>query len=454
VTDNPSLHSLLEVRIIEARRIAMLISLLCIALFQVTPSMADTKNRTPSILSRLQVVQDPELGQLIRVAIENFGKEVGRGGRTVRTEEELSISRKVTESYAQIKLLDRQIELLGQRVRSVAGPNELQYELILARAELETKRMTELVNLRKIVGIMPDYPLRAKPTERLKAWLKLDVLDSHVFVSEGVRPFGLKASCTSYIPVGLMPKAEAMKVVSKHLSVKNRLPIRIDIYRNANGVTLSKELEKNVIALIRKAKAEMQAEVHLDDSARTKHAELSLYLERGRIATYRGDDRRRVPRVYIQGFIEPNELGQHAQRQLMTPGYLWASWDVIYDPTSRELSIQVAQDIRKTVESLGLADYVKITRTMQELDPERQYLGQWEATRDGKVIAMTIMEESKCRLLTKNQDTVAGYWGIKDDKLHATIEKEIILGHIDSAGNLAIESKGNTGTSISFKRAD
>ncbi len=433
----------------KAKRIVILISLFLIGLSITSPTTAIAQKQTPSILSRLQVVEDPELGELIRAAIE-YRRQYYSG---VDIEKELEIVRKITESYAQIKLLDRQIDMLDNKVQAGAVPDELQYELILARAELEAKRTTELATLREVVCVMPDYPLSSKPTERLKTWLKLDVLDHRVLVSKGVQPFARSASSTPYIPMRLMSKAEAMKEIGKHFSPED-IPVRIDIYRTADGLALSKELEADVIALIRQAKVEMQAEVHLSDKVQARPQTISFYIERGRISRYRGERQRRVPRVYFENFVEPNEVDQNVRRQLMVPGFLPATCDVIYDPSSRELSIQIAQKIQQVAKSIGLSDYVTIRRTMQELDLQRQYLGRWETTHNGKVLAITIMEEGKCRLLTKNKDTLAGTWETRDKNLYATVEDETILAHIDSAGNLVVESEGLNETSISFQRAD
>ena len=71
--------------------------LLCLALATAATAQSDV----PSVLDRVQNVDDPELSELIRVAIENQSK-LNRLGQT----ETMELIRKVTLSYTQIKLFD------------------------------------------------------------------------------------------------------------------------------------------------------------------------------------------------------------------------------------------------------------------------------------------------------------------------------------------------------------
>jgi hypothetical protein len=112
-----------------------------------------------SILSRVQTIDDPELGQLIRIAIENSPEvkmlDEYRLGRIRGTSEEYrmmenaaeaarpKIVRSVTENYAQIKLLDIQLEQFEKKILSIRVTDPVQTELLLAKAELEAQRTTE-----------------------------------------------------------------------------------------------------------------------------------------------------------------------------------------------------------------------------------------------------------------------------------------------------------------------
>ncbi|MDT8302569.1 MAG: hypothetical protein RQ760_13880, partial [Sedimentisphaerales bacterium] len=126
----------------KAKRIKKLLCIL-LCLGMTTAAMAQSKTR--SILDRVQNESDPELGELIRAAIENQ-ENLRSSDRT----KPLELIRKVTISYTQIKLFDRQIAEVSRKIEKETGPDELRNELMLAMTELEAKRMTELANLREV----------------------------------------------------------------------------------------------------------------------------------------------------------------------------------------------------------------------------------------------------------------------------------------------------------------
>jgi hypothetical protein len=131
-------------------KIKKLLCVLCLGLPMVLGALASAQSDTPSVLDRVQKVEDPELGDLIRLAMEN---------RKVSKEEAFDLVRQITQSFAQIKLLDIQIEQIAHKAEATTGPAEMRYELLLAKAELESKRAMELANLRELAGIVPKLPL-------------------------------------------------------------------------------------------------------------------------------------------------------------------------------------------------------------------------------------------------------------------------------------------------------
>ena len=155
--------------------------------------------------------------------------------------------------------------------------------------------------------------------------------------------------------------------------------------------------------------------------------------------------------VYLEGIIEPNEVVRQVRGHLSRPRTLPATYDIVYDPSSRALSIQIAQQIEKTVKTLGLAEYVKVTRTLEEIDSQRQYLGRWEAVHRGEAFRLTITQDGKCRLTT-GQDTREGNWKTSNDgQLGISVgdTNETIWGKIDAEGHLLLDEG-----SISFERTD
>ena len=147
-----------------------------------TAAMAQSK--TSSILDRVQNESDPELGELIRAAIE---REVKLPSSTRKPP--LELIRQVTLSYTKIKLFDQQIAEVSRRLEEVSGPAELRYELLLAKTELEAKLMTEVANLRELMGIVPRHAFDQLPIETLSSWVILRVLDEGVYVLDTLQPF-------------------------------------------------------------------------------------------------------------------------------------------------------------------------------------------------------------------------------------------------------------------------
>ena len=89
-----------------------------------------------SVLSRVRTVDDPELGELIRVALENLPETkrlrqmhpYEEGYRQAEEAEETAKHRTVrlvTEAYVQIKLLDSQIEQSDEKLKSSGQPDRI-----------------------------------------------------------------------------------------------------------------------------------------------------------------------------------------------------------------------------------------------------------------------------------------------------------------------------------------
>ena len=144
-------------------------------------SVGAGQSRTASVLDRVQTEDDQELSELIRIAVTNR--------KNVSEKERFEIVRMVTQGYTQIKLLDQQIEQITHKAEAAKGPAEMRYELLLAKAELESKRTTELANLREVMGVMPRFPFEKKPTKSLNTWLDLNPIDERVYVLDYLKPF-------------------------------------------------------------------------------------------------------------------------------------------------------------------------------------------------------------------------------------------------------------------------
>jgi transposase len=75
-----------------------------------------SQSGTSSLMERLQKEEDPELAELIRTAVANHK---GAGEQEIR-----DIARRVTQSHAQILLLDLQIAEVDRNIEATPGTEE------------------------------------------------------------------------------------------------------------------------------------------------------------------------------------------------------------------------------------------------------------------------------------------------------------------------------------------
>ena len=249
---------------------AITICLICTSVLFTAGAIA----KEPGVLERVKTVDDRELGELIRIAIDNLleTKELKRfSGRRLSSSgisrekyaelkneheklklelqgaEEIAIAkviRSVTEVYAQIKLLDTQIEQTRIKMDSLNSSDAIYTELALAIAELQAKRSTQLAQLRQIMNIVPKYAFGHKPAKTLNGWLVLDVIGDQVYTFKALRPFKesdtikgnpryTRMSNTEIIKE--MSKKEAVGYIKNYIKDKNKHPFRIDITRTTAG---------------------------------------------------------------------------------------------------------------------------------------------------------------------------------------------------------------------------
>jgi len=146
------------------------------------------KKEQASILSQVQVIEEPELAELIEVAIL-------RSTNLEDKEERPKIVRRVTELYAQIKLLDNQIEQISRKISFSQTSEAARVELILAKAELEATRLTELAELREVMNIVPKHPFMRRPERDVADRLSIDVMGELVCVYKGCSDVRIRHIC-------------------------------------------------------------------------------------------------------------------------------------------------------------------------------------------------------------------------------------------------------------------
>ncbi|MCP4261499.1 MAG: hypothetical protein GY774_28955 [Planctomycetes bacterium] len=218
--------------------------LLCLLLCLGIAMAAVAQSKTPSVLERVQNESDPELGELIRSAVERNAKLTQS-----QRKQPLELIRQVTLSYTQIKLFDQQIAEVSRRLEEVSGPAELRYELLLARTELQAKLMTEVANLRELMGIVPKHAFDKKPIESLSSWVILRVLDQGVYVLNSLPPHKEYWARRRYKSSGLQSRKEALDYVRELLKDPNNFPIRIELCHTAEMSFAAKDLHGKVVSL-------------------------------------------------------------------------------------------------------------------------------------------------------------------------------------------------------------
>ncbi|NVL91096.1 MAG: hypothetical protein HWN69_08945 [Desulfobacterales bacterium] len=259
-----------------------------------------------------------------------------------------AVIRRVTETYAQIKLLDIQIA----QINDLQIAETLQRELILARAELESKRTTKFAELREAMNLVPRHAFARKPVEQLSSWLKLDVIDGHVYVFNCSKPFYEKPGHrTACLPVKLMLKGKATAYIKDMLTKRGQLPVRIDILRNVGGLRLSEELHKQIIGLVKNAELEMEVEVHLHGEIRPIAPVLDYAFRNGKLYR-RGFD----SPITVQSFVDDTIIEKYIKK----PKGLPLKLRIEYDAESKVVALGTIKAIKEAAEESGVENFVMV----------------------------------------------------------------------------------------------
>ncbi len=438
---------------------------LCLLLCFGLATTAIAQSNTPSILDRVQNVDDPELAELIRAAIENQAKF-----RQSSQEETLELTRKVTLSYTRIKLLDEQIEQVSRKIEAQTGPAEMRNELRLAKMELESKLLEEVADLRHVMGITPRHPFDKKPIESLSSWVFLRVLDQGVYVLNTLHPFQEYWGRRRYKSSGLQSEKEALDYVRERLKDPNNLPVRIDFYHTGEMSSAAKDLRGKVVSLIREANCQMEAEVSMKLIDWIGSDESTFFLRNGTISTLHAGgagvqrpDGGSTP--IVTGVVEPNDLDQNILWRLLHPSNVPLKFRIEYDEPSSKLARRTTDRVRSIAKDLGIGEVVEVERTLVEAVPETSFLGRWQAITKGEVDTISIQPTGVCVFAmspgsrsSKAGVSVPGRWFLTPRKIIMDIKDKrdknyIYRGYLDNEGNLVVE-RGIIFPQGSFKTGD
>jgi hypothetical protein len=439
--------------------------LLCLGL----TTAAIAQSNTPSVLDLVQNVDDPELGELIRVAIENQEKF-----RSLNQEEILELTHKVTLSYIQIKLFNQQIQEVSRKIGEKTGPVEMRHSLLLAKTELEAKRMTEVANLREIMGIIPRHPFEEQPVEILNTWLAINVIDERVYILDGLKPFHDNWQARRWEPAGLLSERETLNNIRERLQSKGSLPIRIDIYYKSSTKAAAEDLRSKVISLATEAKAQMVTEVHTELSIWVGSGVSTFYLRDGKIKTLYPFAMQRPDgeeKPFISGLVNPNDIEQHILWRLTMPKNVPLTFRIEYDEASALMARQIAETARAIVKRFGIADVVKVEEALVQPVPEAAFLGRWQAVADAEIQELVLLAGGQSQLTIrsgalmrddrpvvvdplssqswpmatakKTLPTVPAPWILSTKEIFIDIGRNYIYkGYINAEGNLFLDKGG------------
>jgi hypothetical protein len=346
-----------------------------------------------SIVDRVRRENDPELTELIRIATANHTE--------ASPKELLEIVRRVTQGYAQVKLLDQQIAQINQKIEATTGPAEMRYEMVLAKSELEAKRMTELANLREALGIIPRLPFEAQPTQSLNAWVNLQPVEQGVVVLDGVKPFMDYWAMRRFKSVGMLSEREALDYVQGRLKDKNSLPVRVEISYKAEATSAARGLREKIMSLARAANADMDTEVRLELATWVGSGESPFFVQDGKITTLYPAAVKRPDggsRLLTNGVVDPNDLDQCIVWRLTMPSDVPLRFRIEYDEASVRLAKHVADTVKAVAKRLGLSELVEATGTLVEAIPERALLGRWQAIRQAEMQTIEIQPGGVCQV--------------------------------------------------------
>ena len=418
-------------------RMKSLLCVLCLGLPVFFGAVAEAQNETTSVLDRVQNVDDPELGELIRVTMDKRGK--------LNQEEKLETIRKVTVSYVQIKLLDQQIAEVSRKIKSETGPAEMQYEMLMAKTELESRLMSELANLREIMGIVPRHAFEKHPIEALNTWLVLNIIGERVYVLESVKSFQEFWAVRRYKSAGLLSERETLDYIRERFKSANSLPIRIDIYHKSEMSSSAEDLHRKIVSLAIETDSQMETEVYTELSKYVGSGKAPFYLRDGNIRTLYPTAMKRPdggPNPLVTGIVNPNDLEQHILWRLTMPKNVPLTFRIEYDEASALLAKQVAEMCKSTAKRLGIEEVVEVEEVLVQPVPESVFLGRWRAVKDGEIQEIEFKTQGLSQLTTKSggSKTIPAPWMPSTNEIFIDTSRWVTYkGYINSEGNLVVD---------------
>jgi len=426
----------------QARTIRLSLLIVCLGL----TALGGAQNKTPTVLERVQNVDDPELGELIRIALENQTEGDRLGQKAT-----LELIRKVTLSYTQIKLFDQQIAEVDRKLEATTGPPEMRYELLLARTELEARLAEKLAELREVMGVVPRHPFDEKPIEDLSAWVHLVVLDQGVHVLRNLKPFSdFWANCR-WESVGVLPADATLDFAREQLTDASRLPIRFDLYYRPSTRGLAEDLGRKIMALAMETNSQMESEVHVEARTWVGSGEAPFFVRDGQIRTFYPTPVRRPDKfnneTLATGPVELDDLDQHILWRLTMPKNVPVTFRIEYDRAGFGQAQRIAEEVRRLAKRAKVEALVDVNAVLVDPIPEAIFLGSWRAVTPGEIKEVEIRPEGKTELLMRKwserqapMTKVAAPWTLATKDIFIETGRWMMYrGILDGEGHLVLD---------------
>lgn len=228
--------------------------------------------------------------------------------------------------------------------------NDESEDLAVKSAEAIKKMVTDLGLSEDFVRVilLRDSFGQRKPLEELNSWLLLDAMDDAVYVLKVQKPFNWYDPAD---PVRLMSQREAIFYIRDTIEDEERLPLRVNIFRNAKGKGLSQGLFNRVVRLVKDVSVEGQAWIYLDGPVRPHGTVDGYTLKRGKWHHGVGED---VNEQSLDSKL-PNFISN-----LTTAQSLPYELHIEFDHESKDLAKDIVEIMDKAARELAIEQYVQV----------------------------------------------------------------------------------------------
>ncbi len=276
---------------------------------------AETDRRgTSESVDLVQKEDDDNLAELIRTAVANHS---GAGKEEIR-----EITRRVRQSYAQIVLLDEQMEETVGELKVLPGPDETQGPLLQTMKDLENERLVEAGNLGAVMGTVPRASWVQQPTENLNGWVTLLILKQCVVVLDSLKESTDYRVAEHQARRIVLSKTQTLNYFQRRWKDGKSLPMHIHVYYLPETSRAAADLRQTIVALAREVNANLDSDVDLELAAWMGLGIAREYVREGTPGLLSWPPGRRPeggPRLLDNGQVDLHDVEQDILSRVMIP---------------------------------------------------------------------------------------------------------------------------------------